>query len=86
MLGTGASYTDLPDLYLIFITEKDFLNTQTGFSEIVRIIKGTNREIPNGVHEIYANLTFPASTVEQTALLEYIKKLNNSIFAGYSKV
>lgn len=73
VLGTGASYADLPDLYLIFITEKDFLHTQTGFSEIVRIIKGTSREIPNGVHEIYANLTFPASTVEQTALLEYIK-------------
>jgi hypothetical protein len=84
VLGTGASYADLPDLYLIFITEKDFLNTQSGCSEIVRMIKGTNREISNGVHEIYANLTFPASKAEQTALLKYIKNTTTD-YAPYKE-
>lgn len=84
VLGTGASYADLPDLYLIFITEKDFLNTQSGCSEIVRMIKGTNREISNGVHEIYANLAFPASKAEQTALLKYIKNTTTD-YAPYKE-
>ena len=28
-LGSGVGYDELPDLYLIFVTEKDFLNVRT---------------------------------------------------------
>ena len=68
-MGSGAGYDELPDLYLIFVTEKDFLNVRTGITRIVRIIKGTDRQIENGVHEIYANLEYPAEDEEITRLL-----------------
>lgn len=68
-LGSGVGYDELPDLYLIFVTEKDFLNVRTGITRIVRIIKGTDRQIENGVHEIYANLEYPAEDEEITRLL-----------------
>lgn len=76
-LGTGMSYDDLPDLYLIFVTAKDFLHVKTGITRIVRMIKGTNRQAGNGVHEIYANLEYPAEDEEITRLLQFIKDTNN---------
>lgn len=76
-LGSGMGYDELPDLYLIFVTEKDFLNVRTGITRIVRIIKGTDRQIENGVHEIYANLEYPAEDEEVTRLLQFIGDTNN---------
>lgn len=76
-LGSGVGYDELPDLYLIFVTEKDFLNVRTGITRIIRIIKGTDRQIENGVHEIYANLEYPAEDEEITRLLQFIGDTNN---------
>ncbi len=76
-LGNGMDYDELPDLYLIFITAKDFLHEKTGITKIVRTIKGTDRQIENGVHEIYANLEYPAEDEEITRLLRFIKDTND---------
>ncbi len=76
-LGSGMSYDELPDLYLIFITAKDFLHVKTGLTKIVRMIKGTDRQVENGVHEIYANLEYPAEEEEITRLLRFIKDTND---------
>lgn len=76
-LGSGMGYDELPDLFLIFITEKDFLNVRTGITRIVRMIKGTHRQAENGVHEIYANLEYPAEDEEVTRLLQFIGDTNN---------
>lgn len=76
-LGSGLGYDELPDLYLIFVTQKDFLNVRTGITRIVRMIKGTNRQAENGVHEIYANLEYPAEDEEVTRLLQFIRDTND---------
>ncbi len=76
-LGTGMKYDELPDLYLIFITKKDFLNVKTGIAKIVRIIKGTDYRAENGIHEIYANLEYAAEDEEITRLLRFIGDTNN---------
>lgn len=76
-LGTGTEYEDLPDLYLIFITAKDFLHVKTGVIETVHMIKGTDCQVDNGVHEIYANLEYPAEDEEKARLLQFIKDTNN---------
>lgn len=76
-LGTGMEYDELPDLYLIFVTAKDFLHVKTGIMRIVRMIKGTDRQAENGVHEIYANLEYPAEDEEITRLLRFIKDTND---------
>lgn len=76
-LGNGMEYDELPDLYLIFITAKDFLHVKTGITKIVRMIKGTEREAENGVHEVYANLEYPAEDEGITRLLRFIKDTND---------
>lgn len=77
-LGTGAGYEELPDLYLIFITERDFLHTGEGVAEIVRVIKQKGQQTDNGVHGIYANLEQPADDERKQRLLRFIKDTNNA--------
>ena len=76
-LSEGAEYEALPELYLIFITKRDFLQTGCGTVEAVHTIKGMNQEVYNGLHEIYANFECPAEDGMKTELLRYIRDTNN---------
>lgn len=73
VLNAGMDYNRLPELYLVFITQKDFLKINTGMAQVTRILQGTDRKIDNGVHEIYINLECPAEREVQRRLLDYIK-------------
>lgn len=75
--STGMEYGELPELYLIFITEKDFLGTNEGSFEIVHRIEGLGCQVDDGVHEIYANLEKPVDDDTKQRLLKYIKDTNN---------
>ena len=76
-LSTGMEYGELPELYLIFITEKDFLGTNEGSFEIVHRIEGLGCQVDDGGHEIYANLEKPVDDDTKQRLLKYIKDTNN---------
>ena len=76
-LSTGMEYGELPELYVIFITEKDFLGTNEGSFEIVHRIEGLGCQVDDGVHEIYANLEKPVDDDTKQRLLKYIKDTNN---------
>ena len=73
-LEKGCPYEELPELYLIFITEKDFLNQKTGISYIDRVVRGQGTVTDNGVHEVYANLTYGCEDERIDELLRYMKK------------
>lgn len=77
-LGTGMEYEELPELYLIFITEKDFLCIGEGIVEVARVIERKGNRVDNGVHEIYANLEQPADDERKQRLLSFIKDTNNT--------
>ena len=48
-LEKGCPYEELPELYLIFITEKDFLNQKTGICYIDRVVRSRGTVTDNGV-------------------------------------
>ena len=73
-LEKGCPYEELPELYLIFITEKDFLCQKTGISYIDRVVRGRGTVTDNGVHEVYANLTYGCEDERIDELLRYMKK------------
>ena len=58
---------------MIFITEKDFLRAGNSLAEVVRTIKGTRKQIDNGVHEIYVNLEHSSENEELQRLLSYFR-------------
>lgn len=78
-LDSGRKYEELPELYMIFITEKDFLGLKTGLAKVERVIQGTGKTLDNGVREIYANLeNLPVDDV-QGRLLKYIRNTDERI-------
>jgi len=55
ILGEGEKYKDLPDTYVIFITEKDIIGAGCAVYEIEKTIKQTNQKIDDGTHVIFVN-------------------------------
>lgn len=76
-LSSGTEYERMPELYLIFLTKSDFLHIGKGFCEIVRSIRDMDKEVDNGVHEIYVNLEYPVKDKTMQCLLDFISDTNN---------
>lgn len=77
-LDSGQKYEELPELYLVFVTAKDFLKVKKGIVQAVRVVEGTQILLNNGVHEIYANLEYPSGSDIQKRLLGYMKNTDET--------
>lgn len=51
----GEDYDNMPDTYVIFITEKDVLDEGAPYYEIERVIQQSRREFGDGSHILYVN-------------------------------
>ena len=69
-LNKGKHYKELPELYLIFISAFDIFGEGAVCYEIERTLKGYNRVVENGVHELYFN-TKATDDTEISKLLQY---------------
>lgn len=73
-LKKGEPFKNLPDVYMIYISEKDFFKRNQTIYHIDRVIRETGETINNGYHEVYVN----AEIDDGTSLAEYMKIINNS--------
>ncbi len=73
LLEKGKSYDALPNLYIIFITNVDFLKLGRGIYHIDRTIREDGVAINNGIYEIYINLQGEVKNDIVRALLDYIR-------------
>lgn len=71
-LEKGVPYDELPDVYMIFVTQKDFLKQGSGLYYVDRVIRNKGRILENGVHEIYANLECTSGDEKVDELLAYM--------------
>lgn len=71
-LEKGTDFESIPEVYLIYITKKDFIGRNRGINEIIRVVDGTGTVLNNGVHELYVNFEGTADTPEQRELLDYM--------------
>ena len=65
----GTKFTTLPDVYMIYITEKDIFKRGKTIYHFDRIIRETGEAVDNGYHEIYVN----AEIHDGTVLAEYME-------------
>lgn len=83
------AYAKACDLYGIYITKSDFLNTNKGINQVMRTVRNTDVEIPNGVEEYYVCLACEGETREQTELINYLCNsdgvMDNSYFPNLVK-
>lgn len=57
-LAKGSEYEDLPDTYVIFITEKDVLRGNKATYTIERTIKELDEPFVDGTHIVYVNAAY----------------------------
>ena len=77
LIEKGTPYAQLPDLYVIFISEIDPFQQNCTIYHIYRAICETGLVVENGVHEIYANTAVNDGT-EIAQLLQYFKKITDA--------
>lgn len=54
-LVPGSDFIDLPETYVIFITEKDIMNGNKAIYHVDRVIKETGKSFDDEAHIIYVN-------------------------------
>lgn len=72
-LEKGNPFEALPEIYLIYITEVDFIGKNQGIYRVERMLKDCGAALDNGVHEMYVNLQSEAAEQDQKELLRYLK-------------
>ncbi len=73
ILDKGIPYEAIPDVYMIYITDQDFIGKKRGINVVDRVVRGEEVLLDNGIHEFYVNLKGGSVTPEQRELLDFIK-------------
>lgn len=55
LVSKGEDYGELPDIYVISITERDVLGMKLPICHIDRVIRENGAEFPDGTHILYVN-------------------------------
>lgn len=86
VLKKGKDYTELPDLYMIFISDFDPFEKNKVHYEVAHYIKDTGLEYDNGIHIHYFNTAVEDGTF-LSELLQYLKNSdpNNNKFGALSQ-
>ena len=69
LLRPGQEFKDLPETYVIFITEKDVIGAAKPLYHIERMIKETNEPFNDSEHIVYVNATVKDATTELGKLM-----------------
>lgn len=72
----GKEYHELPDLYMVYITRKDFLQGKKVIYHVERRLAETGKVVYNGVNEIYVN----TAIYDGTNLAELMRLFTNSSY------
>lgn len=85
-LEKGKDYSELPELYMIFISDFDPFEMNKVQYEIVQYVKGTEIEYDNGIHIHYFNTKVDDGTF-LAELLQYMKNSDphNDKFGALSR-
>lgn len=68
-LEKGMKFGELPDVYMVYITEKDIFKRGRTIYHFDRVIRETQEVMDNGYYEIYVN----AEVYDGTELAEYME-------------
>lgn len=80
-LQKGDKFRDLPDVCMIFISERDFLRRGNVIYHIDRVLRETGEVIDNGYQEIYVN----AEIDDGSDLAEYMKIFKSNVVCNSTK-
>ena len=74
----GKHYSELPDIYILFITSFDIFGKNDVCYEVKRVLDGYQEVVDNGVHELYFN-TKANDDSEIARLLQYFENTDDAV-------
>lgn len=74
----GKHYSELPDIYILFITSFDIFGKNDVCYEVERNLKNYGEVVDNGVHELYFN-TKANDDSEIAGLLQYFEHTDDTV-------
>ena len=74
----GKNYSELPDIYILFIASFDIFGKNDVCYEVKRVLDGYQEVVDNGVHELYFN-TKTNDDSEIARLLQYFENTDDSV-------
>ena len=74
----GKHYSELPDIYILFITSFDIFGKNDVCYEVERNLKNYGEVVDNGVHELYFN-TKANDDSEIARLLQYFENTDDTV-------
>ncbi len=85
-LEKGKKYSELPELYMIFISNFDPFEENKNYYEIKQYVGNSNRPYCDGIHRLYFN-TAVKDDSELSKLLQYLRKSDagNTDFGALSQ-
>lgn len=83
----NKKYKTIPDVYLILISSFDVFRLGKMSYEVVKVIKGTDHIVDDGVHELYFNSEIQENNSEISNLMQYFinSDSKNNQFGELSK-
>lgn len=83
--NTGSSFEDIKDVYIVYISEFDFLKGGKTIYHIDKVIRETGAEVDDGLHEIFVNTAIDDGSDIAELMSCFIKKeFNNIKFPEFS--
>ena len=58
LLSKGARYENLPEVYVIFITDSDMFGKGAGVYHVDKVVRETGKRYDDGQHVLFANLKY----------------------------
>ena len=77
-LITEPKFSELPDLYMIYLTLRDFIGSHKTVYHVERQIAETQSHLNNGYHEIYIN----AEVDDKSSITEIMKVLSTTDYVN----
>lgn len=81
----STKFEDIPDLYIVYISEFDFLNGGRTIYHIDKVLRETKTVVDDGLHEIFVNTVIDDKTNIAELMSCFLKKeVNNPKFPALS--
>lgn len=83
--NTGESFDDVVELYIVYISEFDFLKGEKTIYHVDKVLRETKEVIDDGLHEIFVNTVIDDGTDIADLMACFMKKeVNNPKFPALS--
>lgn len=82
--STGTEFSKIPEVYVVYISEKDFLKGNRPIYHVEKVIRETGQTVDDGLHEIFVNTSVNDGSVIAEYMANFVKTDVDTKFPAFS--